>query len=91
MKKLFFIPILVLFFSCGGTDPAADAKAVCDCFSKANGLPDEDPKRLEEQDKCSKMQLDKWTRYKNAEEQKKFNDALAECSDALIRQALDEQ
>ena len=56
-------------------DGAALAKEVCECTSKANALPADDPNRRAEQDKCSKLQKDNWDKIKgDSEQEKAFND-----------------
>lgn len=91
MKKFLFLAITVFLFSCGGNDASKDAQAVCDCFTKANGMAADAPDRAAEQDKCLKMQTENWDKYKdNAEDSKKFNDAMSECSKKMIENSLKE-
>lgn len=90
-KAILVLPVIVLQASCSGSDPIKDAQSICDCFTKANSIPEEDPKRTLEQDKCSEMQLQKTSKYQTDEEIKNFGEALAECSEKIMRQALEEQ
>ena len=89
MKKATFMSVCSLFllFSCGGEgeteendapekiDGAALAKEVCDCTTKANALPSDDPNRRAEQDKCMELQKTNWEKVKgNLDEESAFND-----------------
>jgi hypothetical protein len=86
MKKIILSMFVVAsLVSCGGSDAAGDAQAVCDCFIKANGLKADDPNRMVEQNNCAKLQLDNWNKYKDdTEAQGEFNKALFECNDKVM-------
>lgn len=88
MKYTGFV-LLLLLCACG-PNATKDAQEICDCFEKANALPDEDPKRIQEQDRCSEIQLKKLEHYTTDADRKKFNDALEDCGQKLIEQALDQ-
>lgn len=91
MKKIILSMFaIVALASCGGGDPAGDAKATCDCMIKANALSKAgDAKATEEMQKCSKAQLDAWNKYKeNADDSKAFNDALSECSKEVMEESM---
>lgn len=77
-KSIFYACILVgtSLMSCGESiDGAALAKEVCECTTKANNLPGDDPNRRAEQDKCSELQKTNWEKVKgNKEQEDAFND-----------------
>lgn len=59
----------------GAADGATLAKEVCECTTKANAMPADDPNRRKEQDKCSKLQKENWDKIAGDKEQEKaFND-----------------
>lgn len=91
MKKQFLGLIAIAFLaSCGGSDPKKDAQEVCDCMLKANQMPAEDPNRAAEQDKCQKLQVDKWNAYKDdIEKAGEFNVALSECSSEVLKKSME--
>ena len=67
----------LMLSSCGGEkiDGAALAKEICECSSKANNLPADDPNREAEQKKCSELQSSNWMKVKgNPDQEKAFND-----------------
>ncbi len=90
MKKVILsLFVAGLLASCGGADPAADAQAVCDCMIKSNAIKADDPNRAAEVEKCGKLQLDTWNKYKdNVDDAKKFNDAMSDCSKKVMEEAM---
>lgn len=79
MKKVIFSAVAIAALtltSCGESiDGAALAKEVCECTTKANNLPGDDPNRRAEQDKCSELQKTNWDKVKgNKEQEDAFND-----------------
>ncbi len=91
MKKVILSMFAVVALaSCGGGDPAGEAKATCDCMIKANKLSkDGDATATAEMQKCSTMQLEAWNKYKeNADDSKAFNDALSECSKEVMEESM---
>ena len=91
MKKIILSMFVVASLaSCGGADPAADAQACCDCSKKANKMSrDGDANAAAEMEKCSKLQMDNWNKYKdNMDDANKFNVALGECSKEVMEEAM---
>jgi hypothetical protein len=82
MKKL----VLSMFaaatlVACGGSGPASDAKEVCDCSKKLNEMKMDDPKRMEEAEKCSKLSIDNMSKYKDDRDKYlEYSEALVDCS-----------
>jgi hypothetical protein len=94
MKKTIIMLLAAAPFmlaSCGGgVDGKAIAEEVCDCYKNANKASKTDIDKIKaEQDKCMDLQKSKWDELKtNAEEAKKYNDRISECSKQMIEDAL---
>lgn len=90
MKKLILsMFVMAALASCGGADPAKDANDVCDCMIKSNGLKADDPNRATESEKCAKLQMDSWNKYKDdLDNAQKFNEALSECSKKVMEESM---
>jgi hypothetical protein len=89
MKKIVLSAFAAaLLVACGGADPKKDAQEVCDCYSKANGLPADDANRAAEQTKCLELQTKKYEAYKdNMDQMNEFNTTMSECSKKLIEES----
>lgn len=95
MKTLIgILPALIFVLACkGNSEPNGRelANEVCECYRKANALPNEDPRRTLEQDACIIRQGQAWDRVKNYEEQaNRFNDQLANCPRAAVSGEVEE-
>jgi hypothetical protein len=81
--------MLSLFAACGGADSKKLGQDVCDCYKKANGMDAADPKRLDAQNECIKMQGENWNKVKD--DQKKsdeYNKMIGDCSKEMIKQSM---
>jgi hypothetical protein len=90
MKKIILSMFVVAALaSCGGNDPSKDANDVCDCNIKANAMKADDPKRPEEIKKCTDMNMDMYTKYKeDLDGLKEYNEAIMECSKKVMEESM---
>ncbi|MFI5202936.1 MAG: hypothetical protein ACHQF2_00450 [Flavobacteriales bacterium] len=92
-KKMIMVLAMAPIFlaSCGGgADGKAIAEEICDCYKKANKASTTDIDKIRaEQDKCMDLQKSKTEELKtNAEEAKKYNDRINECSKQMLEDAV---
>ena len=89
MKKIsILLLVVVLFTSCGGKSGKDLAQEVCDCSSKANDMPADDPKRADAIHDCSVKQMEAWDKIKDdSKKSDEFNKKLGECSAEMIKKA----
>lgn len=79
MKKSFLMVGLLVTCTLTGCQETIDgaelAIEVCECNTLANSLPDDDPGRRAEQDKCSELQKTNWEKVRGKTDQENaFND-----------------
>ena len=90
MKKVLITVLTAsLFISCGrGNKAPGLAKEVCDCYSKANAMAPDDPKKTDAQNDCIKRQGEAWNKVKDDEKKSdEFNKIIGECGKELIRKS----
>ncbi len=91
MKKLFLFALPLSLLACGGKSKSAKeiAQEICDCSSKANGLPATDPNRSKAQADCMKMQQDGWEKVQRMETVKvdEYNSILSACASEQIKKS----
>ncbi len=88
MKRvLIILGMAVALYSCSKPKSGTQlGQEVCDCSKKANGMKADDPKRSEEQTKCTTLQREYWDKVKDdMKKADEFNAVLSKCATEQIK------